>query len=340
VGVSSRYILRQGPALGALGLTAIRAAQQRWGHRQATSTVLPGRPVQRRVRPLPRTLIDAYVRHVGGDPKAYRGEIPPHLFPQWCLPALARTLEQTHYPLLRIVNAGCRVQVGGVIADRQAIVVRAQLQDVDDNGRRAILHQNVATGPEREPEALVIDFYASVPLAGRKPGDGKPGDGKPGASNTKHASVSQAGRTESSRAENGSGNGASAKRERPRVAIEARELGRIRLGRDAGLGFAKLTGDFNPIHWIPAYARASGFPNVILHGFATLAHAWEGLNRRLFGGDVHAIASFDAKFTRPLVLPHEVGLYVLGHEVFVGDAPGGPAYLTGTFSTRGDLWPT
>lgn len=322
MGVSNRYILSQGPVLGALGRTAFRAAQQSWGQHRGDApgtTAAPGRPVQRRVTPLPRSLVDAYVRQVGGDAKAYRGEVPPHLFPQWCMPALARTLEQTHYPLLRIVNAGCRVQVRCPIPAKEPMVVRAQLQDIDDNGRRAILHQSVATGSEREPEALLIDFYTSVPIPRESAGPGQ-------------------GRTPS---RNGGGNGKpGARRERPLVPFEVRELARIRLGRDAGLGFAKLTGDFNPIHWLRPYARASGFPNVILHGFATLAYAWEGLVRRLLGGDVHALASFDAKFTRPLVLPHEVGLYVTGQSVFVGDAPGGPAYLTGTFETRGDLWAT
>jgi hypothetical protein len=225
--------------------------------------------------------------------------------------------------------------------------VRAQLQDIDDDGRRAVLHQSVTTGTESNPEALLIDFFARVPIGKpeRKPGDGKgsaSGNGKnrpaPAVPATVSASASANG--DVTRAATTSPAELALKRERPHVAFEARELTRIRLGRDAGLGFAKLTGDFNPIHWVPAYARASGFPNVILHGFGTLAHAWEGLNRRLFGGDVHAIASFDVKFTRPLVLPHEVGLYVLGQQVFVGDAPGGPAYLIGNFSTRGDLWAT
>jgi hypothetical protein len=319
VGVSSRYILSQGPALGALGRTALRAAQQSLRHRRGDppgTTPAPGRPVQLRVKPVPRTLISAYVRQVGGDAKAYRGEVPPHLFPQWCLPALARTLEQTHYPLLRIVNAGCRVQVREPIADQEPLIVRAQLQDIDDDGRRAVLHQSVATGTEHSPEALLIDFYTRVPVVTPA---GARGNGAPGLD----------------------GNGKTAsRRERPRVPFDARELTRIRLRRDAGLGFAKLTGDFNPIHWLAPYARASGFPNVILHGFGTLAYAWEGLVRRLLGGDVHALESMDVKFTRPLVLPHEVGLYVSGHEVFVGDAPGGPAYLTGTYATRGDSWPT
>jgi hypothetical protein len=56
----------------------------------------------------------------------------------------------------------------------------------------------------------------------------------------------------------------------------------------------------------------------------------------LLGGDVHALASIQVKLKRPLVLPHEVGVYVRGRELFVADAPGGPAYLTGVFSLRGE----
>jgi hypothetical protein len=73
---------------------------------------------------------------------------------------------------------------------------------------------------------------------------------------------------------------------------------------------------------------------MILHGFSTMARAIEGLNRSLFSGDVRALVTFDCKFTRPLVLPAAVGLYVKDDQVFVGDAPGGPAYLVGSFQTR------
>ena len=66
-------------------------------------------------------------------------------------------------------------------------------------------------------------------------------------------------------------NGKAAKKREPsRVPGDARELSFWNLSASAGLEFAKLTGDFNPIHWVPAYARASGFRNVILHGFATM----------------------------------------------------------------------
>jgi hypothetical protein len=172
-----------------------------------------------------------------------------------------------------------------------------QLVDIDDNGRRAVIHQRAITSTSAHPDAVVADMYLIIPLGG--------GD-KP----------------------------AKRKDDRPRVPVMARELARWKLGTDIGLEFAKLTGDFNPIHWIPAAARANGFRNVINHGFSTMARAIEGLNRSLFSGEVSRLEAIDLKFTKPLVLPAKVGLYIEDHSVFVGDAPGGPAYLVGTYSVR------
>ena len=64
-----------------------------------------------------------------------------------------------------------------------------------------------------------------------------------------------------------------------------------------------------------------------------MARTAEGLNRGLFSGSVRSLQQLDVRFTRPLVLPAAVGLYVLDDSVFVGDAPGGPAYLVGSFNT-------
>ena len=60
--------------------------------------------------------------------------------------------------------------------------------------------------------------------------------------------------------------------------------------------------------------------------------------RTIFAGSIHKLQSFDVQFTEPLVLPHAVGVYLgetteQGRKVYVGDAPGGPAYLVGTFET-------
>ena len=62
-----------------------------------------------------------------------------------------------------------------------------------------------------------------------------------------------------------------------------------------------------------------------------MARAIEGLGRALYAGDTRRITRFDCRFTRPLVLPARVGLYASGREVYVGDAPDGPAYLVGSF---------
>ena len=297
MGVSSRHILRQGPVLAALGRTAAMAARQRVVGDGEHAPVLPGRELHDDLPPRERGLIDAYVRQVGGDPRAYRGLVPPHLFPQWCFPLLTRTLEGVPYPLLGVVNGGCRVRVNGPMRDDEPIQVRAQLVSIEDDGRKALFHQRVVTGTAAQPDALEIDVYPIVVLA--------------------------------------RGDGDSGKRERARVPQDARELLRRRLGRDAGLSYAKLTGDFNPIHWVAPYARASGFRSVIMHGFGQLALAWEGLVRNPLGGDVGAIERFEARFTRPLPLPAEVGLYRRRAQLWLADAVGGPAYLEGSYAVRG-----
>ncbi len=296
--VSSKHILQQGPVLASLGRTALSALQQHFtsgsnGH----APTLPGPEIVRVIQPRPKELIRDYVRHVGGDPRAYRKVLPPHLFPQWGFGLASQTLAGIPYPLVKVLNGGCRVQVNAPLPSDQPLTVRAHLAGIDDNGRRAVLNQRIITGTQAAPDALIADLYAIVPLKGGK------------------------------KKTNG------ARKEKPRVPADAREVDYWRLRPDAGLDFAKLTGDFNPVHWVPAYARASGFRNTILHGFSTLARAWEGLNRQAFKG-ARTIRVFDVKFTRPLVLPARVGLYVGSADsntVYVGDAPDGPAYMTGSY---------
>ena len=268
--------------------------------RPAGPPATPGPEIRRSVPPLPAGLIADYVRHVGGDPSAYRREVPVHLFPQWAFPLAARTLIGIPYPLVRVMNGGCAMRVNGPLPVGEPLETVARLESIDDDGRRAVLQQHVLTGPRSQPDALVADFFAVVPLGGGK-SNGEP---KP------------------------------KKKDKPRVPRHVREIAYWRIPKHAGMDFAKLTGDFNPVHWLEPHARAMGFRSVILHGFSTMARAYEGLVRGLYAGDVHAIGAMDVRFTRPLILPAKVGLFVDGNAVFVGDAPGGPAYLTGTFEER------
>ncbi len=295
--VPLRYFLQQGPAIAAVARTAIGAAVRSFQAPPSGEPVIPGPTYSAVSEPLPDDLLRDYVAHVGGDPDRYRGLVPPHLFPQWSFPLAARTLDALPYPLARVVNGGCRLHVQAPLPAGEPLHTSACLASIDDNGRRAVLQQHITSGPSARPDAIVADLYAIVPLGG------------------------------------GSGEKAKAKKEeKPMVPVDARELAVWKLPADAGFDFAKLTGDVNPIHWIPAYARMSGFRSVILHGFATMARAFEGLVSGACGGSVDRLREIDVRFTRPLVLPATVALYVRNHEVYVGDAPGGPAYLVGTFA--------
>ncbi len=297
------HLRHQRRVVASLGQTALTALLQR-GKPANRPAAVPGPELVTVLPPRPPALIRDYLRHVGGDPGSYRGFVPAHMFPQWGFPLGARTLRGLPYPLMKVLNGGCRLEMRAPLPADEPLHVRACLDSIDENPRRAVLHQRVVTGTATVADAVVAHLYAIVPLAAAEPDSRNPGKPK----------------------------------DKPRVPANVRELAYWNLPADAGLAFAMLTGDFNPVHWLRPYARAFGFKNPILHGFATMARALEGLNRALFAGAHDRVEVFDVKFTRPLVLPAKVGLYLDDREaiprVYVGDAPGGGAYLVGTFSLR------
>lgn len=315
-----KHMVHQTRTIAALGHVAWTGLQQQLGWRRCDVTPsVPGPEHSATTPSPPRDLVRDFIRNVGGDPGAYRGVVPPHLFPQWIFPVAEKTLTEVPYPLIKMVNGGCRMEVKGELPLGAPLRVVARLEEIDDNGRRAVLRQRVSTGTDSVPDLVVVDVYEVVPLKGEGKGQGK-GKGK--------------GQGKGQGKGRGHGEGKGSEKQRPRVPAEARELAYWKIPADAGLAFAALTGDLNPLHWLRPYARAAGFKGTILHGFATMARAIEGLNRAYFAGNPRRLASFDARFTKPLVLPARVGLYVADHEVFVGEAPGGTAYLAGSFTTR------
>jgi hypothetical protein len=297
--VSTRHILEQGSTLGAIG----RVAWSSFEHdvlkkplpRAAPPT--PGPTISIDCEPRNAELVRDYIRNVGGDPAAYKNTLPPHMFPQWGVAPAGRALQGVPYRMSRVLNGGCSLEIRAPIPADEPLHVTARLESIDDDGKRAVLRQRVITSTRSAPDALIAEMVSFVPLKGDR----------------------------SKR------DGGKEKKEATRIPDDAKEIAYWRLSADAGLDFAKLTGDFNPIHWIPAAARASGFPNMILHGFGTMARAIEGLNRGLFAWDVTRLKKWSCRLTKPLVLPGKAGLYVKGNEVFVGVAPGGPALLVGTF---------
>jgi acyl dehydratase len=288
------HVLSQGPMLGTLGRIALGSLRPRTSGKPPAT---PGPWLEAELPPRPDALLRAFVRDAGGDPGWYRGRVPASLFPQWGFPLAARTLAGLPYPMMRVINAGCRVEQRAPLPSGERLLVRARLESIDDDGARAILVQRVVTGTRTEPDAMVGEIRAFVPLAA------------PSQERTK-------------------------KKTREVIPLDATELAFLRLSAGAGLDFAKLTGDFNPIHWLAPYARASGFRAPILHGFASFARALEALNRARFAGDVSRLATMEARFSRPLVLPARVGVYVQDGRIWIGDAPGGGAYLEGSYTTR------
>lgn len=294
------HLVHQGPVLRALGGVLFSSFSSSSSSAARVTPALPAGWIEEVLPPRPESLVRDYIRHVGGDPGWYRGVLPAHMFPQWSFPLLARALAHLPYPTTRIVNAGCRIEVRAPLPANEPLRVKARLESIDDDGRRALIVQRIVTGTAKQPEAVVAELRAIVPLA-RRDGAGK----KPASA--RHA-----------------------------VPLEAKEIAFLRLRPTAGRDFAALTGDVNPIHWFPPAARAAGFRGCILHGFGTLARTVEALNRRVFAGDPGALSMIDVRFVRPLVLPASVGVYVTrSGEAFVGDAPGGVAYLEGRYEARG-----
>jgi hypothetical protein len=295
--VPIRHVLSQGPMIVALGRVAVAGVRKPLPN---GAHAVPGPWLQARIAAPPGALVRDYIRHVGGDPAWYRGRLPSHFFAYWGLPLAARALTGLSYPVPRIINAGCRIESRAPLAAGEPLDVRARIEAIDDDGKRALITQRIITGTAAAPDAVIADVRALIPLASRT------------------------GRT----------NGKPPAQEHFVPRDIAREIAFMRIGKDAGLDFAKLTGDFNPVHWLAPYARAAGFRGCILHGFSTLARAIEALHRSRFAGDPSRLAVVDARFTKPLLLPASVGVYVSSDgRLWVGDAPQGRIYLEGQFQT-------
>jgi acyl dehydratase len=205
------------------------------------------------------------------------------------------------------MNGGCRLEAHEPLPVDEELQVRAQLVDVDDNGSRAVLQQKVVTSTPSVEEGIVGHLFVVIPLGGSSENSDK---------------------TELEPSEKDP-------QQRDRVPAEAREVDRWSIPDDAGLDFAKLTGDFNPLHWLSPYAKLSGFDNVILHGFSTMARTYETLKNEAF--EESDLDVLDVKFTKPLVLPAEVGLYLdEDNGVYVGDEPSGYNYMAGSYQLSED----
>lgn len=293
---SSQVFLEQRAGLAVMGRVFWASLRRPRGRSEGAAAV-PGPSESQVLPPRSRALVRAYVQTVGGDGNAYGNTLPPHFFPQWSIEVVSRTLEHTGYPIPRIINLGCSFHARTPLPADEPLCVTANLASVDDDGRRAVVTTRIVTSTESAPEAHVAEMVNMFPLR-RSP------------------------EQEPRRA-----------REQPAVPGDAVEIGAIVLDRHAGLRFAKLTGDFNPIHWLSPAARIAGFPRCIMHGYGTIAYALEQLRRGPLAGEPSALKGFRCRLLKPLLLPASTRVYVRGDELFVADAPEAPVYLQGRFET-------
>ncbi|MCP4599120.1 MAG: hypothetical protein GY847_01035 [Proteobacteria bacterium] len=305
--VPPRHLFQQGPMLKTLAKTIASALPLGPLNAKPEDRASLRRVYKETVSPRSPDIIRDYIRHVGGDPSWYRGVLPAHMFHQWGFPLMASTLQSLPYNLIRTLNGGCRFEVYHDIPADVPLILSAKLQDIKDDGKKAVLTQRLVTGTPEHAKALVSYVTAIVPLTDSK-GSGKDDE--------------KSGKDEK-------------KKERPKVPLNARQIDRLHLVPRCGLEFGFVTGDVNPIHWIGPYARLSGFKNPILHGFSGMARLVESLNRTIWSGNVNILQTFEARFVKPLVLPATVGVYIDDSGgIYMGKAPGGPAYLSGAYTVK------
>ncbi len=284
-----RLLRHQGANLAAVAATGVRAAL---GLRASGLPAFPTPPVAKRIPAPPAALVDAYVAEVGGAPDA--PALPPHLFSWWAFDLMGRSLQVLPYDLSKLLNGGCALTVHRPLPRDRALHVAVSLSDVSDDDRRVLITQRIETTPEGDAEPAAVAEVRLI-LPKRRSKEAKQREGT------------------------------APRKDPPTAPPTATVVRRFAVSATAGRDFVVLTGDANPIHWVPAAARAAGFKGCILHGFATYARAWEALSAEA------PLAHLDARFVKPLLLPGAASVLVAGDEVFVADAPGGLAYLTGTF---------
>ncbi|RUO44158.1 acyl dehydratase [Aliidiomarina taiwanensis] len=99
-----------------------------------------------------------------------------------------------------------------------------------------------------------------------------------------------------------------------------------------GRTYARLSGDYNPIHLHPWVSRWFGFSRPIIHGMYSVARAQASIEHYL-GEEVTLM---DVGFRRPVFLPTELKSFHQLEEgrLMVADTRGSRSFLEGSFETR------
>ena len=250
--------------------------------------------------------------------------VPVHLHPQWLTSTMMSALQSLPLPLTSVLNQGCSMRTNALIPPQAPLVCKASLADVQVDERKVRVTVRMLTGPRERPDALEVNVFLFFP---------NPRSPKASSDSKPKSSASSAPR-----------------RQPTLIPSSATCIARHALSESAGRHYGLVSGDFNPIHSIAAAARARGFANMILQGYAQLALVYEDLVRAYCGGDAARLEFIDVRFLNSLVLPGELSTFVLDEgadpdsgstrSVMAGHAVGEKPNLVGKFSiARGPARP-
>ena len=115
----------------------------------------------------------------------------------------------------------------------------------------------------------------------------------------------------------------------------ASQLDELDLGRTEGWKYARISGDFNPVHWSLAAARLSGLPGPIAHGFDVMTRISHVAVEKI-AGKLSRLRVLEVSFRKPIALPAHLSLLTApadgetGHiPLWVATGPGAVTHLTG-----------
>jgi hypothetical protein len=275
----------------------------------ALATVRPGPGFDLLLRPrvsgdAPRPLsrdIERFVRTTGADPEMYRAPgqtyfVPPTFFATWALPELAKAVARARLPL----NFARTLHASSSVRVHRLFTCEEPLSftaSVEAVERTA--------GRVRIDQQLVLSTPRGEPVLTATLSLVLP-DRKRSGSRTPDI-----------------------------VPATAREIEALALTRGEGWRYARLSGDFNLVHWSTAAARLSGLPGPIAHGFDLMTRVCHASIARL-ANRPDRLRFLRVTFRKPVVLPAR--LHVLAGAadpdtgqipLWLGAGPGAITHLAG-----------
>lgn len=185
--------------------------------------------------------------------------VPPHLVcAKLAMPVTAKLTAQSPYPLLNVLNQGVSIQIHKPISEGEDITLSGKLIDASDDGFRARIESRIKVSTVNSPKAMTIDAIAAVVLK-KRPEKAKAMSGEEANYET---------------------------------------IAKWQPAWNEGQTFFWMTGDFNPIHTLPWFAKRTQFKGCIMHGYGAFAQAFEALKR-----DGEEFNEIECRFVRPLPLP-------------------------------------